>query len=111
MAFTLAYSLVCLRGGYPRSHWILAIIAFFQRKVRGPLNVIKEQWEGLEDLPISVSDYLSNLYEIMTDMAEIAKKRDQQAKLTNTKSYMTGKTMIVAAMSEGWMEDEGKLES
>ncbi len=34
---------------------------------------MKEQWEELEELPVSVAEYLSNLYEAMSDMAEIAK--------------------------------------
>ena len=45
----------------------------FGRHVRGPLDLVKEQWEGLEELPVSVAEYLSNLYEAMSDMAEIAK--------------------------------------
>ena len=49
-------------------------------KVRGPLDIIREQWEEIEHLPVSVADYLSALYQKMNDMAEIAGKRDKEAK-------------------------------
>ena len=52
----------------------------FGRPVRGPLDLVKEQWEEVENLPVSVAEYLSSLYQQMRDMAEIAGKKDQQAK-------------------------------
>ncbi len=32
----------------------------FGRQVRGPLDLVKEQWEGIENFPLSVGNYLSN---------------------------------------------------
>ncbi len=63
----------------------------FSRHVRGPLDLVKEQWEGLQELPVSAAEYLSNLYEAMSDMAEIAKEwGDQQAKLKYKELYDRG---------------------
>ena len=52
----------------------------FGRTVRGPLDLVKEQWEEVESHPVSVADYLSALYQQMKDMAEIAEERDKEAK-------------------------------
>ena len=41
--------------------------------MRGPLDLVKEQWEEVESHPVSVADYLS------------AEKRDKEAKEHNTK--------------------------
>ena len=52
----------------------------FGREVRGPLDIVKEQWEGKEVLPVSIVEYLSNLYDHMETIAEIAGSEDEKAK-------------------------------
>ena len=42
----------------------------YGREVRVPLQLAKEQWEGSEQLPVSVVEYLSNLYDWLYSMAE-----------------------------------------
>ena len=46
------------------------------RPVRYPLDVIREQWEGTEYLPVSVAEYTNDLYQYISDIAEIAAERD-----------------------------------
>ncbi len=62
----------------------------FGRQVRGPLDLVKEQWEGIENFPLSVGNYLSNLYDKMKSMADIAKERDQAAKQKYKEFYDKG---------------------
>ena len=53
---------------------------FFGRQVRGPLDLVREQWEGLEHLPVSVAEYLVDLYTKLDSMAEVASELDKKAK-------------------------------
>ena len=55
----------------------------YGRLVRGPLDVIREQWEGTEYLPVSVAEYMSDLNQHMSDIAEIAAERDMVSKERN----------------------------
>ena len=52
----------------------------YGRPVRGPLDVIREQWKGTEDFPVSVAEYMNDLYQRMSDIAEIAAERDMISK-------------------------------
>ena len=55
----------------------------YGRHVRGPLDIIREQWEGTEDFPVSVAEYMNDLYQRMSDIAEIAAERDMISKERN----------------------------
>lgn len=59
----------------------------YGRPVRGPLDVFREQWEGTEDLPVSVAEYVNDLYQHMTDTTEIAAERDMTSKERNKKFH------------------------
>ncbi len=62
----------------------------FGRQVCGPLDLVKEQWEEIENFPLSVGNYLSNLYDKMKSMADMAKERDQAAKQKYKEFYDKG---------------------
>ena len=44
------------------------------------MDIVREQWEGVEQLPVSVADYLNNLYDKIDSMADIAGQLDKKAK-------------------------------
>ena len=50
----------------------------YGREVRVPLQLAKEQWEVSEQLPVSVAEYLSNLYDWLYSMDEGQSKRKVQ---------------------------------
>ena len=52
----------------------------FGRHIRGPLDIVLEQWEGVEQLPVSVEHYLNNLYDKIDSMADIAEQLVKKAK-------------------------------
>ena len=55
----------------------------YGRPVRGPLDIIREQWEGTVDLPVSVAEYMNDFYQCISDIAEIAAERDMVSKEQN----------------------------
>ena len=59
----------------------------FGRAVGGPLDVVRAQWEGTETLPISVTEYLTNLYEKMDETAAIEGSQDQRVKAKYKEIY------------------------
>lgn len=52
----------------------------FGRDVRGPLAVVKEQWESKRQLPTSVIDFVQSTQQRLRDMAELARKKDRESK-------------------------------
>ena len=52
----------------------------FGRDVRGPLTLLKEQWEAREKLPQSIVGFVSNIQQKLYEMAELAQESDQAAK-------------------------------
>ena len=78
------YRLCCLLTG--TMHETTGFSPFklvFGRHVRGPLDMIRDQWEGMEDLPVSVAEYLDNLYTTMEDNAKMAGEKALKAKETS----------------------------
>ena len=51
----------------------------FGRRVRGPLELVRKQWQDKESLPIPVSEFLSELYTNLLAMTEKASKSDLEA--------------------------------
>jgi len=62
----------------------------FGRQVCGPLDLVKEQCGGMEDFPVSVGEYLSNLYDKMKAMADVAEERDTLVKQKYKELYDEG---------------------
>ena len=55
------------------------------------MTLSKSKWEEIEHLPVSVTDYLSVLYQKMNDITEIAGKRYKEAKEKYKALYDEGK--------------------
>ena len=51
--------------------------------VRSPLDIIRQQWEGTEDLPVSVVEYMNDHYQRMSDIMEIVEEKDMISKERN----------------------------
>ena len=64
----------------------------FAWHVRGPLDAVREQWEGMEKFPVAVADYLTTLYERMVEISEIAEKKDLEVK-EKTKKWFDRNTI------------------
>jgi len=58
----------------------LTLWVLLGRQVRGPLDL--EQWEGMEHFPVSVGDYLSNLYVKIITITDFV---EEQGRLANHK--------------------------
>ena len=52
----------------------------FSRHIRGPLDAVREQREGVGKFPVAIADHLMTLYERMAEISEIAEKKDLEAK-------------------------------
>ena len=42
--------------------------------------MVRDQWEGTEDVPVSIAKYLDDLYQKMEEMSKLAGRKDQEAK-------------------------------
>jgi hypothetical protein len=62
----------------------------FGRDVRGPLAVVKEQWELKQTLPQSVIDFVQKTQTRLRDMAELAREKDQTSKRASKTWYDRG---------------------
>lgn len=62
----------------------------FGRDVRGPLAVVKEQWESKQKLPMSVIDFVQTTQQRLRDMAELAREKDQESKKKSKTWYDRG---------------------
>ena len=77
MGFVVACILFAYREAIHEATGFSLFELVFGRQVRGPLDVVRDQWEGTEVLPVSIAEYLDDLYQKMEEMSELAGRKDQ----------------------------------
>ena len=50
-------------------------------------GVVRDQWEGTEDLPVLIAEYLDDLYQKMEEMSKLAGQKDHEAKDVSKKWF------------------------
>ncbi len=73
------------------------------------MDIVKGQWEGMKNLPVSVAEYLFNLHEHMVHTTKLASERNDEAKKkykmwynqSTTECSFEGGEYVLVLMPEG----------